>query len=159
MEKEDNRIDIERERPRLLRYACYRLGNADDAEDAVQDVLLRMQSAVSRPERPVAYLYRSLANLCASRMRGQRVGQVSLEEAKHLACEEPADFSQEFQRISQLLAMIPDEQQEVIRLRFHCDKSFAEIADILGVPLATAKSRFRYGMEKLRSSMARQIEN
>jgi len=149
-----NGIDIERERRSLLRYACYRLGNADDAEDAVQDVLLRMQSAERRPEHPVAYLYRSLANLCASRLREHRVGQVPLERAEHLAVEEPEDFSHEFQRIQRLMVLIPDEQQEVIRLRFHCDKSFAEIADILGIPLATAKSRFRYGMEKLRSSVA-----
>ena len=35
---------MESERPHLLRYACYRLGNADDAEDAVQDIFLQLHT-------------------------------------------------------------------------------------------------------------------
>ena len=35
---------MESERPHLLRYACYRLGNADDAEDAVQDIFLQLHN-------------------------------------------------------------------------------------------------------------------
>ena len=35
---------MESERPHLLRYACYRLGNTDDAEDAVQDIFLQLHT-------------------------------------------------------------------------------------------------------------------
>ena len=75
---------IESERPHLLRYACYRLGNADDAEDAVQDIFL---------------------------------------------------------------------QAEVIRLRIHGNNSFSDIAAILDIPVTTAKSRFQYGIEKIRKGI------
>ena len=48
---------------------------------------------------------------------------------------------------------LPEEQAETIRLRYYGDKSFQEIADIFGVALSTAKSRFRYGMEKIKQGM------
>ena len=35
---------MESERPHLLQYACYRLGNVDDAEDAVQDIFLQLHT-------------------------------------------------------------------------------------------------------------------
>lgn len=54
---------------------------------------------------------------------------------------EPQDESheQELQRISRLLALIPENQAEVIRLRIYGNNSFAEIATILAVPLPTVK--------------------
>ena len=48
---------------------------------------------------------------------------------------------------------IPEEQAEVIRLRIYGDNSFAEVSEILSVPLPTVKSRFLYGLEKIRRAM------
>ncbi|MBR1681888.1 MAG: RNA polymerase sigma factor [Bacteroidaceae bacterium] len=154
--------DVERlmasERRGMLQYACYRLGNLDDAEDAVQDVFVRLHQRLNEGEAEVrnltAYLYRTLANLCISRQReAGRMPTVPIESQPGLIEPEAEDFEQEYRRISRLLAEIPDEQAEVIRLRFYGDKSFQEIADILGIPLTTAKSRFTYGLEKIRRGM------
>ena len=35
------------EQPHLMRYACYRLGDADDAKDALQDVFLKISAKIS----------------------------------------------------------------------------------------------------------------
>ena len=59
----------------------------------------------------------------------------------------------EYRRIARLLTEIPDEQVEVIRLRIYGDNSFAEVAEILSLPLPTVKSRFLYGQEKLRKGL------
>lgn len=59
----------------------------------------------------------------------------------------------DLKRIVKLLDEIPEEQAEVIRLRIYGDNSFAEVADILSVPLPTVKSRFLYGLEKIRRAM------
>ena len=48
------------------------------------------------------------------------------------------------------------EQAEVIRLRLHGGNSFADIADILNIPVSTAKSRFQYGIDKIRNQIKRQ---
>ena len=146
---------MEAERPRLLQYACYRLGNRDDAEDALQDVFISLHQRLRESGRDVynltSYLYRSLANLCVSRQRrSEHVSFVTLDGQVELSDSVQEDFEQEFRRISRLLAKIPEEQAEVIRLRFYGDKSFREIAEILDLPITTVKSRFQYGIDKIR---------
>jgi RNA polymerase sigma-70 factor (ECF subfamily) len=59
----------------------------------------------------------------------------------------------DYQRIAQLLVEIPEEQAEVIRLRIYGNNSFADVAEILYIPLPTVKSRFLYGLEKIRRAM------
>ncbi|MBR5106289.1 MAG: hypothetical protein IKU93_07655, partial [Alistipes sp.] len=65
----------------------------------------------------------------------------------------PKDFEQEFRLIERLMALLPDEQSEVIRLRIYGGRQFDEIASICNIPLTTAKSRFRYGIDKLREAL------
>ena len=149
---------MEAERNGLLQYACYRLGNIEDAEDAVQDVFVKMQQRLTEKREDIknltAYLYRTLANLCISRQReAKRTLIIPIDGLPDPIEPETEDFEQEFRRINQLLSEIPDEQAEVIRLRFFGEKSFQEIADILSIPLTTAKSRFAYGLEKIKRGM------
>lgn len=146
------------ERHKMMQYACYRLGNLEDAEDAVQDVFITLHQRLSDGGAEVrnlsAYLYRTLANLCISRQREVgRTPTVPLDSQPDPPAPEAEDFEQEYRRINRLLTEIPEEQAEVIRLRYYGDKSFQEIADIIGIPLTTAKSRFTYGMEKIKRGM------
>ncbi|MBQ9636373.1 MAG: RNA polymerase sigma factor [Prevotella sp.] len=152
----DNTLTLQAERSRLLQYARYRLGSDDEAEDIVQDAWLSLcqkQSEGFAPANVSAYLFRAVSNLCVSRQReAARWRQVPYETQSHLPAAETENFEEEFQRIRRLLSLIPDEQAEVIQLRYYGDKSFREIADILDIPLSTAKSRFVYGMDKIRQS-------
>ena len=149
---------IEAERTHLLRYACYRIGNLADAEDAVQDIFVQLHTREQEhkgqtPANMRNYLNRSLANLCTARLRRQCLQFVSLELVTNYSENIPEDFEQEFCLISTLLATIPEEQAEVIRLRIHSDKSFTEIAEILDMPVSSVKSRFQYGIEKIRKGL------
>ena len=159
---------LEAERPGMLQYACYRLGDRADAEDAVQDVFVRVHQRMAQgdfEQRNLAgYLYRTLANLCVSRQReARRRTMVLLDRQPGEAfatplvdkpfASEAEDFEQEYRRISRLLCEIPDEQAEVIRLHYYGDKTFREIAEMLGVPVTTVKSRFVYGLEKIRKGL------
>ena len=86
-----------------------------------------------------------------SRLRqSEHINFVTLDSQMDITDADCEDFEQEFRRISRLLAKIPDEQAEVIRLRFYGDKSFREIANILDLPVSTVKSRFQYGIDKIR---------
>lgn len=156
---------LEAERPGMLRYACYRLGNRADAEDAVQDVFVRVHQRMAQgdlEQRNLAgYLYRTLANLCVSRQRevGRRT-MVPLDESsvsplfiQEQSVSEAEDLEREYQRISRLLRAIPDEQAEVIRLHYYGDKTFREMAEMLALPVTTVKSRFVYGLEKIRKGL------
>ena len=101
--KKNQELDqlMEAERLRLLQYACYRLGNRDDAEDAVQDVFIRLHQRLRESSHDIqnltSYLYRSLANLCISRQR--KLGHVSfvtLDGQAEISDSVQEDFEQEF---------------------------------------------------------------
>ena len=83
-----------------------------------------------------------------------RVHTISIDNQLNVAATgEEDNREEEFKRISRLLDTLPEEQAEVIKLRIYGNNSFAEIAEILSVPLPTVKSRFLYGLTKLRRAM------
>ena len=67
---------------------------------------------------------------------------------------EPSELFKENLRLEDLLAPLPDEQAEVVRLHFTDDLSMAEIAEILDISRDTVKSRYRYAMAKLRNNLS-----
>ena len=149
---------MQSERDHLFRYACYRLGSTAEAEDTLQDLYLSLSKHPSRLaeiDDLQGYVYRSLSNSCISRMRSRRKF-TSTDALDTLSSDELAlkDFEQEFRLIERLMALLPDEQSEVIRLRIYGDRQFSEIAAICDIPLTTAKSRFRYGIDKLHEALS-----
>ncbi len=139
----------------LVHFAFFRLGNQADAEDAVQDVYVqafrdrakRRHVAEVRP-----YLFRMVRNRCTDvlRARSRKPGQAADRMAvagdalsAMVAREEASEFAR-------LLEQIPEREAEVIRLRAWSELSFAEVAIAVGAAVPTVKSRFRYGIEKLR---------
>ena len=148
------------ERPRLLRYACYRLADGDDAEDVLQETFLKLHARLSDADGGQindlpSYLFRTLANLCTKwQANASRLKTVPLDTRVDVADTAPDKQNEDdYKRIARLLTEIPDEQAEVIRLRIYGDNSFAQVAEILSLPLPTVKSRFLYGLEKLRRGM------
>lgn len=148
------------ERPRLLRYACYRMAGSDDAEDVLQETFLKLHARLSDTEnRQIndlpSYLFRTLANVCTKwQTNANRIKTVPLDTRVDVADTAPDTRNEDdYKRIALLLKEIPDEQAEVIRLRIYGDNSFAQVAEILSLPLPTVKSRFLYGLEKLRRGM------
>lgn len=87
----------------------------------------------------------------ATTHRHRRNATLPTERAAALADDssEP-ELREEYERIAGLLATLPEEQAEVIRLKTADSLTFARIAEITGSTEATVKSRFRYGIGKLR---------
>jgi len=163
---------VEAYQDRLVRYAFRRLGDIHDAEDVVQDVFVRVfrdWAGGGRIRRIGPYLYRVAANACTDllrkRMRKRRhtgaaedVIDVQEMPAAGPDAAELAAAADELQRIGALLARLPERQAEVVRLRCLDGLCFAEIAEVVGCRLSTAKSRFRYGLRKLRWFLTGQSE-
>ena len=148
---------MQSERDNLFRYVCYRVGSAAEAEDVIQDLYERLSKQGSRLaeiDDLQGYVYRSLSNSCVSRLRSRRQF-VTSESLNTLSNDDltPTNFEEEFRLIELLMAQLPEEQSEVIRLRIYGGRQFGEIASICDIPLATAKSRFRYGIDKLREAL------
>lgn len=150
---------VDRRQDSLYRFAYFRTGSQADAEDIVQDVLLRLFHSdcnLNRIDDVERYLWRAIANRCCDYHRHRRNATLPTERAAALA-DEPGEqelreqeLREEYERIAGLLALLPEEQAEVIRLKTSDSLTFARIAEITGSTEATVKSRFRYGIGKLR---------
>lgn len=142
---------------RLYRAACGILGSREDAEDVVQEVFL---AAVRSHERLgdvrdlTAYLFTAMsraATRCA--MRRTRTLQASRGAANEAAAalkRAPAE-SPDWHRLQQALGLLPSPQREVITLKIDGELTFAQIAQVLGVSINTAASRYRYALQKLKA--------
>ena len=120
----------------------------------VQDVLLRLFHSdcnLDRIDDVERYLWRAIANRCCDYHRHRRNATLPTERAAALADDSgDQELREEYERIAGLLATLPEEQAEVIRLKTSDSLTFARIAELTGSTEATVKSRFRYGIGKLR---------
>lgn len=150
---------LRRDQSHLMRYACYRLGDANDAKDALQDAYLKVCEKLSHEKSSKVkdlrnYLFRTLSNICTSRLTmSEKYKTIPLDTRLDMAISSTESSEADYQRIAQLLMEIPEDQAEVIRLRIYGGNSFADVAEILSLPLPTVKSRFLYGLEKIRRAM------
>lgn len=153
---------------KLVHHAYFRLGSKADAEDVVQDAFVKIYNEMKLGKailNPAAFLFRMVTNACIDRIRNAgRFNLVAYELVSDI--ENQASESretelirqEEFRRINALLDLIPDEQAEIVRFRFVDGLHFQQIADILNLPLTTVKSRFAYGMQKIKTQFFNQKE-
>ncbi|MCH5247774.1 MAG: RNA polymerase sigma factor, partial [Muribaculaceae bacterium] len=137
----------------LFRFAFYRIGNREEAEDIVYEAILKLLEKNTKEiklESVRSYLFRIVLNLCIDKQRNQKNEIVWIEE---LDIEDDAiDIAEklEFERVDTYLKNIEPQEADVIRMKIMGDITFVEISNILSIPQSTAKSRFKSGMEKLR---------
>lgn len=143
----------------LFRFAFFRIGSLADSQDIVQDVFVNIFKNQRDPLTILNikhYLFRSIANACTDYQRKKKNHFESIEKINDSKILQEKDAShhllmiEEFQRIEKILQNIPDEQAEIIRLRVLDNLSFVEIAELLAQPVTTVKSRFKYGIDKLK---------
>jgi len=144
----------------LVKHAFFITGSMQDAEDIVQETFVKFYHqtpTLNEASKTKAYLYRMVHNAGIDCIRKKKQNQwVNLETAVNLPDEKlngsikKHQLHNEFLRIKKLLDNIPEEQSEVIRMRTISDLSFVDIARILDLPVTTVKSRFKYGIDKLR---------
>jgi RNA polymerase sigma-70 factor (ECF subfamily) len=140
----------------MVHFAFYRLGNHHDAEDVVQDVYV--QAFRERNERRHItgvrpYLFRMVNNRCIDVLRArsrQSEGRVTNELTTGENAFSSVAAREQAETLSRLLHSIPEKEAEGIRLRAFSELSFAEVAEAVGSSVPTVKSRFRYGIYKLR---------
>ena len=145
--------------PHLRRYALALLGDRDRANDLVQDCLERGWSRLHlwRPGNLRAWLFTIMHNLNANARRraARRPATVSLDAGSFAP---PVAPSQEdglnLAALQRALTALPEEQRAVVLLVGLEGFSYAEAADIVGVPIGTVMSRLHRGREQLRRQLA-----
>jgi RNA polymerase sigma-70 factor (sigma-E family) len=120
--------------------------NAKDAEDLVQETLLRVARRWHRVDHPAAYARRVLINLVlddADRRTRQRTELQPREGTEDVADEQAALSLREVDDLAEFgwaLAQLPTRQRAVLVLRYWSDLPVAEVADILGCTEGTVTS-------------------
>jgi RNA polymerase sigma-70 factor (ECF subfamily) len=150
----------EKYRDYLLTLAMALLNDGGIAEDVVHDVFVSFaqSGAKFRLHGSLrAYLATCVVNRVRDQMRARkRRGRTTLGEETSLESDfDPPDgriLSDERSRlVARALALLPDEQREVIALHLNGQLKLREIARLQEVPLTTVRGRYRHGIEKLRS--------
>ncbi|HNS00232.1 MAG TPA: sigma-70 family RNA polymerase sigma factor [Planctomycetota bacterium] len=143
-------------------YLCIlsAVGDADTAEDLLQETFLKVfrRGLGSRNGHTsmAPYLATVGRNLAADwRRREARGTRACARVARFLEARESAGAEGlSAQEAGELLWRVPEEQREAVILRVYGGLSFAEIGELTDVPLNTAASRYRYGIEKIRTLLA-----
>jgi RNA polymerase sigma-70 factor (ECF subfamily) len=141
---------------RVYRLCLQILGQPADAEDAAQEVFLRVLDRGRQFEgraRFATWLHRVTVNLCLHRLERERVRTaLPLEPALTCAGAGPAQQAEtrdEATRAAALLARLPLEQRLVLHLREVEGLSYREIARVLDIPPGTVMSRIARAREAL----------
>jgi RNA polymerase sigma-70 factor (ECF subfamily) len=138
---------------RLHAHLARVMGSADDADDLLQETWVRVARSArtyqaGRPVRP--WLLGIASNLARDLRRRRavriRAGLVAPEASREAPGVRP------FERLAlrDRVARLPDRLREVVLLRFFEDLSEAEMADALGVPRGTVKSRLHGAIRELK---------
>lgn len=150
---------VARYRPRLGRYALRVLGNREDAEEALQDSLVRSFRALERcanPERFGAWVFAILVNRCRTRWaRRDRLDRNATADAAYLAAAVgPGDSELEWrEEIQRALLRLPQEQREAFLLKHVEDLSYEEMAAVTRASVSALKMRVNRACERLRAEL------
>lgn len=142
------------------RLAGYILGSAQDAEDAVQEAIVRGWQAwggLREAERFEPWFDRIVVNVCRDRLRRRRtIRFVELDEGLGVHGVDPFAAALARVEVDRLIGVLDADQRAIVLLRFWRDLQVDEIAARLGMPVGTVKSKLHYALRALREAAERQ---
>jgi RNA polymerase sigma-70 factor, ECF subfamily len=146
---------------RLFSFIYRVLGDRPDAEEVFHDVMVNVitgPEATFSQARFVSYMFRIARNACANYLRRRRRGSHALEqlvlpEAEVPGAEERLVEEERATALADAANRLPASLADVFALR-SSGLSYDEIAEALGVPLGTVKSRMSALVAHLRGEMA-----
>lgn len=166
-----NQLIVRWERP-IYGLAYRVIGREEDARDIVQDTFLRAFRALpgfKGQAKFSSWLYRIALNLCRDWIRRERrapvvqppegtdaVDMADAQAAPVESVEELVSRRELSRAVAQAMAELPEEQRTAILLKEYHGLTFQEIADQLGCPLSTVKTRLYQGLSVLRRRLERQ---
>ena len=140
-------------------YALSVLRDPHAAEDVLQDTMLRCAANVLK-YRPgtnaKAWLFRIARNLCIDSLRRADNRTVPLEDSAAALLTDSADIARETELKQQLeaaLAVLSEQEREIVLMYAVAGLSQGEIAGALELPYVLVRSRYAYALKKLRRAL------
>src|SRR6195256_1278090 len=163
-----NELILRWERP-IYALAYRTIGREEDARDVCQETFLRAFRALPAfrgQAKFSSWLYRIALNLCRDWMRRDRRAPVvqppeDVDLMELAAAAEPSESIEDLvgrkdlmRLVEKAMALLPEEQRTAIILKEYPGLTFQEIADLVGCPLSTVKTRLYQGLTVLRRELA-----
>lgn len=147
---------VERHHTRVYNIAYRMLGGREDALDAAQDVFvtcLRKLSGFRGQSAFTTWLHRVTVNVCLDTLRRRKPEQPSGDELPEAPVDDPSDSAAEAVDVQRALLHIPAEFRTVLILHDIQGQPYDVIAEILGAPIGTVKSRLHRGRVALAKAL------
>jgi RNA polymerase sigma-70 factor, ECF subfamily len=146
--------------PALFRFLIRLTGDEAEVKDILQEIFIRLAKSpglLKEVESPRAYLFRMGHRLAIDRMRREQTrrhyNEQAGQEGDFAAPAADPDAAWRRKLLGASLAALPPEQKAVVLLKIWEGLTFAQIAEVLGIPADTAASRYRYALDKLRGAL------
>ena len=145
---------------RLFNTARTMTDSLPDAEDTVHDLfveLARSRDRLARITNLDAYIFTMLRHAISRRRRRRDVDRRAIDSIGRRRAEagsfttQPAELPDD--ALTAAVAGLPPAQREVLALKVDGGLTFVEIAAVIGTSINTAASRYRYALEKLRTTI------
>jgi len=164
-----NELVLRWERP-IYALAYRTIGREEDARDVCQETFLRAFRALPGfrgQAKFSSWLYRIALNLCRDWIRRERRTPIvqppeDVDVMELAAAVEPTESIEDLvarkdlsRAVERLMALLPEEQRTAIVLKEYHGLTFQEIAELVGCPLSTVKTRLYQGLTVLRRELAK----
>jgi RNA polymerase sigma-70 factor (ECF subfamily) len=164
-----NQLVLRWERP-IYALAYRVIGREEEARDVAQETFLRAFRALKGFKGQAkfsSWLYRITLNLCRDWMRRERrtpvaqapdgvdIIELAGESTPSESIEDLVSRHQLGRAVARAMSQLPEEQRTAIILKEYHGLTFQEIADLIGCPLSTVKTRLYQGLTVLRRELAK----
>lgn len=151
--------------PRLRRFALTMTKSAADADDLVQEACIRALSRQSQwdPAQPLdRWVFRILRNLWIDEVRKRQVrmgqGHVPADETQELVSRETGEARLAEMELHDKIAALPEELSLIVLTVSVEGYSYAEAAELLGIPTGTVMSRLHRARKQLAQDIVEKVE-
>lgn len=147
--------------PRIKAYLKRSGASNDQAEDLTQEVMVSVWRRAKQFDAGKAslttWIFTIARNKRIDSLRREHGIHVELSEALHLeeasGLENNGEINQLSRQVAEAVKDLPAEQRDLLKIFYFEEKTHSEIADAIGIPLGTVKSRLRLALGKLRTAL------
>jgi len=156
---------MEEHQGRVFTFACYYLGNREEAEDVTQEVLLRLWRHLDKVETETAgaWLARVTRNACYDHLRSQRSRRKLFTEGLNEEMSTASDPGPRpdaglvtwdvARHLKRALAELDEPYRSIVVLREVRELKYEEISEVMEIPLNTVKTYLHRARRKLREKL------
>ena len=143
---------------RLYRYALYRLGSPEEAEDAVSECVLAAWKNIGSLRSSKAFgswIFRILSNCCAARIKDAVSSRENIERVIKEGGFTPGGSNPSLAiELNEALAGLGDEDREIVLLSVIAGMTSGEISEQTGLPAGTVRSKLSRSLAKMREFLS-----